>query len=127
MMPNRKQSRRANGSSGETYAALILAKEGYSILCRNYTCPGGEVDLIVTKDSYLCFVEVKTRSLASGNDAAEAVDSAKISRITSCIEHFLSEYRDNLYVSSLTPRIDVFELYTSKGIAKKHNHIIGIS
>ena len=127
MMPNRKQSRRACGSSGETYAALILAKEGYSLLCRNYTCPGGEVDLIVTKDSHLCFVEVKTRSLGTGNDAAEAVDKTKISRINTCIKHFLSEYNNNLYVTSLTPRIDVFELYTSKGIAKRYNHIIGIS
>lgn len=126
MIPTQKQSRRAQGAGGESFAALILAKEGYSILCRNYTCPGGEADLIVTKDNYLCFVEVKTRSISSGNSAAEAVDSTKIQRITKCIEHFLDEYKDNMYVSSLTPRIDVFELYTSKGMVKKHNHIIGI-
>ena len=127
MIPKQKQSRRSQGAGGEFYASMILAKDGYSILCRNYTFPGGEVDLIATKESYICFVEVKTRSLSLGENAAEAVDGEKLTRINNAIEYFFEEYRDNNYVSSLTPRIDIFEVYTCKGIVKKHNHIIGIS
>lgn len=104
----------------------MLTKDGYSLLCRNYTTPCGEVDLIVTKEEYLCFVEVKLRSLSSGEVAASAVDGEKLGRICSCIEHFYNEYKDNRYVSSLKPRIDVVEIYTSKGIVKKYNHIIGV-
>lgn len=127
MMPNQKQSRRAQGAGGEFYASVILAKDGYSILCKNYTAPGGEIDLIATKGNFICFIEVKMRSISSGQNAAQAVDNKKLCRINKCITHFFEEYRDNNYVSSLTPRIDIFEVYTSKGIVKKHNHIIGIS
>lgn len=115
------------GSSGEDFALGILEKSGYSLLCRNYTCPGGEIDLIVTKEDRICFVEVKLRSIFSGNRAAEAVDEKKLSRIRKSIEHFLEEYKDNLYVSSLLPRIDVFEVYTDNNTVKKHNYITGIS
>ena len=67
------------------------------------------------------------RSISSGLNAAEAVDSVKLSRIESAIDFFMEEYKDNVYVSSLTPRIDIMEIYTSKGVVKKHNHITGIS
>lgn len=126
MMPNPRQNKRARGTGGENYAARMLTKNGYALLCRNYTAPCGEVDLILTKENFLCFVEVKLRSLSSGEVAASAVDKEKLERICGCIEHFYSEYKDNRYVSSLKPRIDVVEIYTSKGIVKKFNHIIGV-
>lgn len=127
MIPQNKQSRRAKGNGGETYASLLLAKDGYSILCRNYTFPGGEVDIIATKGNYICFVEVKTRSLSSGENAAAAVDNEKMSRLKNAIKYFFEEYSDNVYIQSLTPRIDIMEIYTGKGTVKKHNHITGIS
>ena len=119
-------NRRRAGGSGENYAALLLAKDGYSIMCRNYTCPSGEVDIIATKQDYICFVEVKLRSISSGVNAAEAVDGEKLRRIAGCIEYFFHEYRDNRYASSLRPRVDIIELYTAKGIVKRHNHIINV-
>lgn len=108
------------------YASAMLLKDGYSVLCRNYVFPGGEVDIIATKEKYICFIEVKMRSASSGNVAAEAVDEEKLARIRTAIEHFFNEYRDNLYVMSLTPRIDVAEIYTSKGMVKKYNYIEGV-
>ena len=126
-MQNQSSNRRAKGSAGEKYAQHILEQNGYSLLCQNYTCQGGEIDLIVTKEKYICFVEVKLRSISSGNRAAEAVDEKKLSRIRKAIENFFEEYKDNLYVTSLKARIDVFEIYTSNGIVQKYNHITGIS
>jgi len=126
MMPNQKSSRRSQGADGENYAALILSNDGYSILCRNYVFPGGEIDIIAAKQEYICFIEVKTRSISSGENAASAVNDVKLGRIKKAITYFFEEYKDNLYVSSLTPRIDIMEIYTSKGTAKKHNHITGI-
>lgn len=105
---------------------MLLSKDGYSILCRNYTCPGGEVDIIAAKGEFLCFVEVKLRSISSGVNAAEAVDKTKLSRIKGCIEHFFNEYKDNKYASSLTPRVDIVEIYTAKGMVKWHNHITDV-
>ena len=126
MKQNQKQNNRQTGNHGEDYAAHLLEKGGYSILCRNYTIPGGEVDIIAEKESYICFIEVKTRSISSGENAASAVDEKKLARIRKTIKYFLEEYKDNLYVSSLTPRIDIMEIYTEKGTAKTHNHITGI-
>ena len=120
------QNRRRTGNFGEDYAAKILEKNGYSILCRNYTAPGGEIDIIATKENYICFTEVKTRSLFSEEKAASAVDDTKLSRIRKAINFFFEEYKDNLYVSSLTERIDIMEIYTLEGTVKKHNHITGI-
>lgn len=126
-MQNQNSNRRAKGSAGEKYAQHILEQNGYSLLCKNYTCRGGEIDLIVTKECYICFVEVKLRSISSGNSAAEAVDEKKLSRIRKGIEQFFQEYKDNMYVTSLRPRIDVFEIYTDKNTVVKHNHITSIS
>ena len=118
-------SKRDIGKIGENMASFALTKEGYSILCHNYTCPGGEIDIIAAKENYICFVEVKLRSRTSGENAACAVDEKKMSRIRCAIEHFFDEYKDNIYVSSLTPRIDIVEIYTSKSVATDYNHIIG--
>ena len=67
------------------------------------------------------------RSVSSGENAAQAVDDTKLSRIKSAIEFFFEEYKENLYVSSLTSRIDIMEVYTTKGTIKRFNHITGIS
>lgn len=120
-------NKRDIGKLGEDMAEFALIKEGYSILCRNYTCPGGEIDIIAAKEKYICFVEVKLRSRSSGESAACAVDETKMSRIKCATEYFFNEYKDNIYVSSLTPRIDIVEIYTSKNIATDYNHIIGVN
>ncbi len=104
----------------------MLTKEGYSVLCRNYTCPGGEVDIIATKGEYICFVEVKLRSASSGNSAKEAVDDSKLDRIKKATMHFFEEFRDNKYIVSLKPRLDVVEIYTGKSTVKSYNHIEGV-
>jgi putative endonuclease len=121
-----RANRRKVGNTGEIFAATVLVKDGYNILCRNYTCPAGEVDIIAAKDDYICFVEVKLRSVSSGANAAQAVDEEKMARICGCIEHFFNEYKDNRYASSLRPRVDIFEIYTAKGMVKRHNHIINV-
>jgi len=46
------------GKVGEKYARDFLKRRGYKVLFENWTCYGGELDLIVEKDC-LVFVEVK--------------------------------------------------------------------
>ena len=104
------RNKRAVGKAAEDFAQKILENDGYSILCRNYTAPGGEIDLVATKGSCICFVEVKMRSVSSGLVAADAVDKRKLSRIKKARNFFLEEYRDNVYISSLIPRIDIIEI-----------------
>ena len=121
-------STRKQGDVGETFAVKLLEKHGYTVICRNYTCRGGEIDIVATKDNYICFSEVKLRAVLSGNKASDAVDSVKLSRIKTAAEFFLEEYKDNLYISSLKPRFDIIELYTTpQNSVIKHNHIIDIN
>lgn len=119
---------RKRGNQGEEFASTLLEKAGYTVICRNYTCRGGEIDIIASKDSYVCFTEVKLRNILSNTKASNAVDTSKLSRIKTAAQHFLEEYRDNLYISSLTPRFDIIELYTSlQGDIIKHNLITDIN
>lgn len=69
------------GRSGETTAAQYLCKKGYIIKERNFTRPGGEIDIIAEKDGCIVFVEVKTRRSVAYGYAAEYVTKSKAERV----------------------------------------------
>lgn len=50
------------GSNGENLAAEYLVGKGFSIVARNYRWKHAEIDLIIQRDDWLIFVEVKTRT-----------------------------------------------------------------
>lgn len=55
-------NRRKQGYVYEQLVAEYLLSEWYVILDQNYTIRGWEIDIIVRKDSVVCFVEVKGSS-----------------------------------------------------------------
>jgi putative endonuclease len=56
-----KASSRNLGAIAEDVAAAFLSENGYTVLERNYITPCGEIDIILTIDDILVFVEVKAR------------------------------------------------------------------
>ena len=126
-MNQNKADNRKKGYDGEAFATQKLETDGYTVLCKNYTCKGGEIDIVCTKQSYICFVEVKMRSAESGESAVLSVDERKLSRIECAVESFLGEYSENEYIRSLTPRTDIFEIYTYRDKIVKYNHITAIN
>ena len=50
------------GSIGENLAAEFLVRKGFRVVERNYRWRKAEIDLIVQREDWLIFVEVKTRS-----------------------------------------------------------------
>jgi putative endonuclease len=50
------------GSIGENLAAEFLSSKGFRVVARNFRWRHAEIDLIVQRDDWLIFVEVKTRS-----------------------------------------------------------------
>lgn len=115
-------SKRAAGKAGEDYAAKMLEANGCRILCRNYTGLNGEIDIIAENGAYILFTEVKLRRFLTQKPAL-AVDNKKMLHIVNTANEFLCEYKDNNYLSSLSVRFDIFEVFCSKGKIVGYNLI----
>jgi len=88
-------SRSDLGSKGEKIAADFLRKKGYTIVCKNFRCRSGEVDIIARQGGVLVFVEVKTRRSASFGSPAAAVTPRKQQQIAKAALEYLA--RENLF------------------------------
>ena len=77
------------GDEGERLAADFLVKKGYVILERNYRHKRSEIDLIVRKDNWLVFVEVKLRKSTNYGYPEEFVDYHKERMILSGAVHYM--------------------------------------
>lgn len=100
---------RETGNKGECYAAEYLLHKGYHILVQNYHSRYGEVDIIASQDEFIAFIEVKTRSEHCGYSPCEAVDTAKMKKITKTAWCYLQEFP-----SDLQPRFDVIEIIAAR-------------
>ena len=79
-------------------------RHGYQILCRNFRCRQGEIDIIARDRDYLVFIEVKYRRDEHEGDPAEAVDARKQARIFRTARYYMTRY----HISEDTPcRFDV--------------------
>jgi putative endonuclease len=87
----RRLTNQASGAWGEDLALRYLLRRGYRLLARNYRKRRGEIDLIVTDDETLVFVEVKLRRSTGYGDPLEAVTSRKQATIRSLAEQYLAE------------------------------------
>jgi putative endonuclease len=65
------------GDAAETRAAEYLARLGYRILERNFTCRMGEIDIVAQLADTVVFVEVRSRASASFGSAQETIGWAK--------------------------------------------------
>ena len=70
----------------------------------------GEIDLVVSRGPYLCFVEVKLRRDAEMAEAREFVTPGKQRRVRTAALYYLMEHP-----SPLQPRFDVVEVYAPQG------------
>lgn len=100
-------------------AAEYLRKKKYRILCANFRCKMGEIDLIAANRNYLVFVEVKLRKNADFAQAGEFVDWRKQSKIKAAAQLYLS-----WNPTDLQPRFDVIEIYAPMGAETKKPQII---
>lgn len=97
-------SKRALGAQYERAAVRYLEEQGYRILCRNFTCRQGEIDIVAREGGYLCFVEVKYRRSTDWGDGLAAVDFRKQQRISRTALYYLAR---NGYGTETPCRFDV--------------------
>lgn len=101
---DRRENTRKTGQKYEGIAQRYLKEQGYEILCKNYRCPYGEIDIIARQGEYLVFVEVKYRRSNGYGTFGEAVDRRKQRRISRAA---LSFYGVNGYEEEVPCRFDV--------------------
>lgn len=107
------------GRDGEREAAKYLESIGYKIVCSNFRCVQGEIDIIAEDKKEIVFVEVKTRRNSKYGEARDAVNIKKQNHILAAAKYYLYKSRmENVFV-----RIDVIEVYIRNG-KKIINHII---
>ncbi len=103
-MGNRKKEL---GIKGEAIALNYLKQKGYKIIGWNYRGRLGEIDIIAKDREYLCFIEVKTRSDNEKGSPEEAINRAKIRKISqNALEYIM---KNN--VNDCDMRFDVVAIY----------------
>ena len=100
---------RQTGRQGENAACDFLIKNGYNVICRNFTASHGEIDIIAEDEKYIVFVEVKFKNnsphLKKYGRPILAVNTEKKKRILSAVRSYIKRYNPQK-----KPRIDVIEI-----------------
>ena len=73
--------RKQLGDNAEETARYYLEQKGYRTVQKNFRCKTGEIDLIMQKEDYLIFVEVRSRSHNRYGEPLETVDYTKQNKI----------------------------------------------
>lgn len=81
------------GAQGEQLAAGWLRRHGMQILATNWTCQGGEIDIVARDGTDLVVVEVKTRTSTRFGMPSEAVLGAKYARLRRLAGRWLAEHQ----------------------------------
>src|SRR4051794_13045744 len=105
------------GGRGENVAARFLRNNGFRIICRNYRCELGEIDIVARDGSTLVFVEVKTRAYDDPTPE-DQVNQFKRHQLTKTARHYLSRYG----VPQPPARFDVVAVVWPEGRDPKIRH-----
>lgn len=77
------------GKSAEDTALAFLRDRGLELVCRNFRCRLGEIDLVMRDAGCLVFVEVRFRKSGRFASAAASVDHRKQRRLAMAAAMFL--------------------------------------
>jgi putative endonuclease len=112
--------RKLLGRQGEEAAAHYLEKNNYKILCRNYSCRLGEIDIVACERDVIVFVEVRSRSSSDYGLPQESVNSRKKIKLRQLAWHYLKAVGK----TSASCRFDVIAvLFDGNSRVKKLEHI----
>lgn len=84
-------SKQISGQAAEDFAQRYLQQHGLALLCRNWTCRSGELDLVMLDGDTVVFVEVRYRRHAAWGGALESVDLRKQQKLIKAAQLFLQK------------------------------------
>lgn len=113
----------STGQLGEELACRFLVERGYRILDRNCWLPGGEIDIVATRDGIVSAIEVKTRSTDSSGSALSAITPAKAIRVRRLL---LTWARRNTGLGQRL-RVEGIALTLRPGREARIQHLVGIA
>jgi putative endonuclease len=82
------------GDWAESLACDHLRAQGLALVARNWRCPRGEIDLVMTHGQTLVFVEVRQRRHSRFGSPAETIGTQKRERLRRAAEHYLLAHPD---------------------------------
>jgi putative endonuclease len=86
--------RKEAGRAGEAAALDHLQRAGLQLVLRNFSCKGGEIDLVMLDGATLVFVEVRYRSSEQFGGAAASVTWRKQRKLANTAEYLLLAHRE---------------------------------
>jgi putative endonuclease len=117
-------TRSERGRFGEDLAARYCRKKlGYREICRNWSCPQGEIDLICRDHGVLVFIEVRTRAGNALISGAHSVDAKKKKKLRRACRSYLYQLKHSVPHF----RFDIIQITLSKNGDGKVRHFINIS
>jgi putative endonuclease len=78
---------------GEDAALRSYLDRGYSLLARNWRCPLGELDLVLSRGNLVVFCEVKARRPSRYGGPYEAVGHDKQRKVRALAQAFCASHR----------------------------------
>ena len=95
------------GRRGEDLATHYVKAMGLVVLCRNWRCREGEIDILATDGDMIVVCEVKTRTSDEFGTPADAMNAKKIRHIRDATNRWLREYR----IPYVAVRYDLAEVW----------------
>ncbi len=85
------------GRRGETLTARELTRQSYEVVCRNWRCQIGEVDIVALRDGRWTFFEVRTRRGRGFGTPEESLTPTKVERMVDVARTYLAEHDRNVH------------------------------
>ena len=115
--------KKAIGKNAEDFVCEYLKSKNYSIIERNWSCHGGEIDIIAKDGEELVFVEVRCKKKSSQVRPIDTITYTKQMRIQRAIEQYLFDNKLEVFA-----RCDVlcvaYEISKGQVFFKVEEHIL---
>lgn len=85
-------SKKEKGDIAEEKALDFLEKKGFTLWQKNYRYKKGEIDLIVSKDNLLVFVEVRSLASVAFGFPEQTISTKKKQLLLQTAEQFIIEH-----------------------------------
>ena len=119
-MTNHSNKRKELGNIGEEMALRYLENIGYKLITKNFRIRTGEIDIIMTDNETLVFVEVRTKTSDFFGSPEATINFKKRQKILNTARYFLHSHHN---FQNRECRFDIIAIVMRKGKDANIKHI----